>query len=190
MISVTSPNHYKIAPTNAHIPLTIPMHTSLIRTNTQEWGNIYIYSYIKNGNIFASHKSSHKHKIHHRGNKNMAIVMIDSSCDSNLWSTRESLIQVTFTIPMSKGWTTPSSSCCWRRWCWRSRRGKWERLWQRLPSYPRSLQISFVYYVFLHRPIVKSLEGVYIVSFRSRWIHGVQDSIKTTLEEKVGPDGV
>jgi hypothetical protein len=46
-----------------------PWHTSLIRTSTQERGNIYIYSYIKNINIFASHKSSHKHKIHHTGNK-------------------------------------------------------------------------------------------------------------------------
>jgi hypothetical protein len=89
-ISVTSPNQ----PTNAHIPHTRPMHASLIRTSTQEWGNIYIYSYIKNINIFASHKSSHKHKIHHRANTNIVTIMIGSSYDSNLWSTRESLIKV------------------------------------------------------------------------------------------------
>jgi hypothetical protein len=31
---------YKIDPTNAHIPLTRPMHTSLIRTSAQERVNI------------------------------------------------------------------------------------------------------------------------------------------------------
>jgi hypothetical protein len=86
--------NYKIAPTNADIPHTRSMHASLIRTSTQEQGNIYIYSYIKNINIFASHKSSHKHKIHHRGNTNMVTIMIGNSYDSNILSMRESLIQV------------------------------------------------------------------------------------------------
>jgi hypothetical protein len=52
-----------------HTSRHTPWHTSSIRTSTQERGNIYIYLYIKNINIFASHKSSHKHKIHHTGNK-------------------------------------------------------------------------------------------------------------------------
>jgi hypothetical protein len=34
---------------------------------------------------------------------------------------------------MSRGWTTPSSSWCWRRWCRWSRRGNQEWLWKRLP---------------------------------------------------------
>jgi hypothetical protein len=58
----------------------------LIRTSTQEQGNIYIYSYIKNINISASHKSSHKHKIHHRGNTNMVTIMIGISCNERMWT--------------------------------------------------------------------------------------------------------
>jgi hypothetical protein len=42
------------------------------------------------------------------------------------------------------------------------------------PSYPYILQISFVYFVFLHCPIAKSPERGYIVSFMSRRVHGVQ----------------
>jgi hypothetical protein len=90
--------------------------------------------------------------------------MIGSSCDSNLWSTRESLIQVTSTILISRGWTTPSLSCCSRRWCRWSRRGNRERLRQRLPFNPRSLQICIVYFMFLCRPLTKSLKGQYIYS--------------------------
>jgi hypothetical protein len=41
---------------------------------------MYIYSYIMNINIFASHKN----KIHHMGNTNMVTIMIGTSRDFNL----------------------------------------------------------------------------------------------------------
>jgi hypothetical protein len=40
--------------------------------------------------------------------------------------------------------------------------------------------------MFLHCPVVKSPEGVYVVSFRSRRDRGVQDCVERTHEAKVG----
>jgi hypothetical protein len=95
---------------------------------------------------------------------------------------RESLIQVTSIIPISKGWTTISLSCCWRRWCRWSQRGNRERLRQRIPSYPRSLQNCMVCFMFFCRPLAKSSKGVYIIGFRSRRLCRVQDCVETTHE--------
>jgi hypothetical protein len=95
----------------------------------------------------------------------MVIIMIGSSCDSNLWSTRQSLIQVTSTIPMSRGWTTPSSSCCWTT--------------PLLSS--QSLDPYGVFRVFCcpHRKIVEW--GIHIVGFWTRWFHRVQVASKQCM---------
>jgi hypothetical protein len=85
-------NHYKIAPTNAHIPHMRPNILVWSRLANKN-GVTYIYSFIKNINIFVSHKSSHKHKIHHMDNTNMATIMIGCSYGLQRWSYIERLDQ-------------------------------------------------------------------------------------------------
>jgi hypothetical protein len=55
------------------------------------------------------------------------------------------------------------------------------------PSFPCCLYISFVFFVFLRHPPARSLEGIYILGFRSRRFRGVQDCVKTTHDGKVVP---
>jgi hypothetical protein len=99
-----------------------------------------IYPYIRDKNIFASHKQT----IHHRGKTDMITIMIGNSCDSNKNHWRKFDTSY-FQNPIVWGWTTPPSSWCWRRWCRWSQRINREWLWQHIPSYPCSSQ--FVFYI-------------------------------------------
>jgi hypothetical protein len=127
----------------------------LIRTSTQERGNIYIYSYINNINIFASHK----HKIQHRCNTNMVTIMIVSSCDFNQRSTRESLNY--FHNPIVQG-VEYSLFIMLKGDGVDGVEGATESGSDSVSPPTRSVQICLLYFVLLHRPITKLPEGSFI----------------------------
>jgi hypothetical protein len=101
---------------------------------------------------------------------------------------RESLIQVTSTIPMSRGWTTPSSSHWWRRWCRWSQKGQPRVAPAASPLLSsQSVDLYCVFRVSPPSPREIARRGVYIVGFRSRQVRGIQDCVKMMLKGEMGP---
>jgi hypothetical protein len=94
---------------------------------------------------------------------------------------RESLIQVSSTIPMSRGWTTPSSLVLKEMISMESKGQPGVALVASPLLSSQSSDLHGVFHVFLprHREIAKW--GVYS-RFRSSRSRRVQDCIKTTLE--------
>jgi hypothetical protein len=113
--------------------------------------------------------------------------MIGNSCDSNLWSTRESLIQVTFTIPMSRGELLPFHHVVEGDGVDGIEGATESGSSSVSPPILEVCRSAFCILCFSTTPSQNRPNRVYIVSFRSRWVCGVQDCIEMMVEAKDGP---